>query len=273
MYNDDLVVFMEESIKQMEMSLGKTKVGAVIVIDGKIISTGFKNNETHAERMAINKALDKGHDLKKAIMFTTLEPCVETKTNQKKQCCADLINEVGIKTVYIGSYDNNSSVYRKGWRTLRDNGVILEDYNDNLIEIIKEKNKVFIDFFYEGIGLKGGAKVNHKDQAYFNIQLSEKDNRKVQIQWSTCGKDSAYISAILPAEVANARYAHHFDEIKNPNVFEFNYTVKVAVNEIGIYKFDEAFVLLKPREIKSGPDYDGVEDYYVLFDYEVRIRN
>lgn len=80
-----------------------------------------------------------GLKLDEAVLFTTLEPCIEMSDTQKKQCCADLIIESGIKKVYIGSYDNNVTVNRKGWKRLKDKGITIKDYKPNIREKIKKR--------------------------------------------------------------------------------------------------------------------------------------
>ena len=89
--------FMEESIKQMLLSPTEVKVGAIVVVNNKIVATGFKDRQNHAERVAINSAIEKGFNLDNAILFTTLEPCIETKADQKVTCRSDYIIESGIK--------------------------------------------------------------------------------------------------------------------------------------------------------------------------------
>ena len=81
--------------------------GAVIVKDGKIISTGVNrvtsNNDptAHAEVNAIRKAAKKlgTWRLDGCDMYVTLEPC---------PMCASAIIQSRIKTLYIGAMDNRA---------------------------------------------------------------------------------------------------------------------------------------------------------------------
>lgn len=130
---------------------------------------------------------------------------------------------------------------------------------------------MFEGYFTRGVGPTGSAKVFHKDKANFEIQLSPTDTRTIEIQWNVCGKHSAYIYAISPCEVANPLFANEFNEVDNPNAFEFSHTVKVVENEIGIYKCPAAYVLVKPKTIRSGPNY-GDSEFFVIFSYEVRVK-
>lgn len=120
---------MMEAIKGMEKSIEDIKVGAVIVKDGEIISRGYRSSDSHAERNAIESALKNGIKLKGSILFTTLEPCIRTSKNPRKESCCEFIQKAGISTVFIGSYDPNSTINRKGW---------------NIYGIIKLIGRIFI---------------------------------------------------------------------------------------------------------------------------------
>ena len=83
-------------------------VGAVVVLDNKIIGEGFTSvyGGNHAEVNAINSVKDKSV-LKEATMYVTLEPCSHVG---KTPPCADLIVKHQFKKVVIGCVDNNSLV-------------------------------------------------------------------------------------------------------------------------------------------------------------------
>ena len=77
----NLAGFMQEALQEANQA-GELPIGAVIVIDGKIIARGQARHQTlrnqlrHAE---LNAMLDGGEplwrDFKRAILFTTVEPC------------------------------------------------------------------------------------------------------------------------------------------------------------------------------------------------------
>ena len=118
------------------------QVGAVIVRDGRILSTGYngtppgytnccdywggeytsehhewsKTYEIHAEMNAIIWAAREGISIKGATIYVTLEPCSD---------CSKNIIASGIKRiVYDKSYEHtNSSIVT---RFLKDNGVVIE---------------------------------------------------------------------------------------------------------------------------------------------------
>ncbi len=98
-----------EAEKAAEM--GEVPVGAVIVRNGEIISTGFNRRETeknalcHAEIEAIDKACKKlgGWRLPECELYVTLEPC---------PMCAGAIINSRIEKVYFGAYDKKAGSVR-----------------------------------------------------------------------------------------------------------------------------------------------------------------
>jgi diaminohydroxyphosphoribosylaminopyrimidine deaminase/5-amino-6-(5-phosphoribosylamino)uracil reductase len=264
--------FMQLAIEESKKSEGQVKVGAVIVVDGEVVATGFKKSGIHAERMAIDSAVLKKINFKKAIMYTTLEPCVDTGGNQKLKCCADLIVENRIASVFIGRYDPNPNINRKGWLRLRDGGVLLRDFPQDLRLNIDDVNNQFMSYFSSGVGPSGGAKIAHKERADFSVQFSKDDLRSMNVGWSLCGVNAAYACATLPVKVAIARFASEFQDIDDPTAYEYSHSVRIGVGEVGIFLGSDACVLVRPREIQSGPNY-GDKDYFVKFDFLVRLKD
>ena len=82
--NVNLETFMREALLEAEATgqAGELPIGAVLVIDGEIISRGrscqqqTKSQLSHAELNALLNGGDKlWTDYKRAILFTTVEPC------------------------------------------------------------------------------------------------------------------------------------------------------------------------------------------------------
>ena len=108
---NDNEYYMKLALKEAEKAYKKNEVpvGAVIVVDDKIISKGYnlressKNILNHAELIAIQRASKKKKDwrLTDAIMYVTLYPC---------PICASAIVQSRIKKVVIGAptKDNNT---------------------------------------------------------------------------------------------------------------------------------------------------------------------
>jgi len=122
------------------------QVGAVIVKDGRILSTGYNGTpagyinccdywdnkytkehhewsklyEIHAEMNAIIWAAREGISIKDATIYVTLEPCSE--------CSKNLIASGIKRIVYEKSYEhNNSEIISK---FIKDNGVVIEQLNE-----------------------------------------------------------------------------------------------------------------------------------------------
>lgn len=97
---------MKRAIEAAKNAQGEIAVGAIIVKDGKVLSSACNKKETsndvtaHAEILAIREAEQKlgTWRLDDCEMYVTLEPC---------PMCAWAIVQSRIKTVYFGSYDTN----------------------------------------------------------------------------------------------------------------------------------------------------------------------
>lgn len=99
-------------------------VGAVLVVDDKIIGKGYHTafGKPHAEIEAINDAIKNGykHLLKKATLYVNLEPCCHWG---KTPPCVDKIIEAGIKKVVCSMIDPNPLVKGKGIKKLQENKI------------------------------------------------------------------------------------------------------------------------------------------------------
>ena len=95
-------------------------VGAVIVLDGKIIGEGYhiRCGEGHAEVNAVASVKDKSL-LKDATIYVSLEPCAHFG---KTPPCAQLLIDHKLKRVVVGCVDPFAKVQGKGIQMLRDAG-------------------------------------------------------------------------------------------------------------------------------------------------------
>lgn len=138
--------FMLEAYKQSQIAKkkGEVPIGAIIVLDNKIIARGYNKREktqnalNHAEIIAINKACKKlkSWRLDNCEIYVTLEPCL---------MCYGAILNARIKKLYFGAKDNKSQL---------DKSVLISknnSLNHNLkIEsgiLEKECSKILEDFF------------------------------------------------------------------------------------------------------------------------------
>lgn len=137
---------MDRCIQLARNGLGRTypnpMVGSVIVHEGKIIGEGWhhKSGEPHAEVNAVNSVKDKSL-LKSSTIYVSLEPCSHYG---KTPPCSNLIIEMGIKRVVIGTIDPFSEVAGKGVKKLMDAGC--EVVVGVLEEKCRELNKRFFTF-------------------------------------------------------------------------------------------------------------------------------
>lgn len=115
---------MTRCLELAQKGIGVTRpnpsVGAVLVVDNKIIGEGFTRpyGGSHAEVIAINSVQDK-ELLKQATMYVTLEPCSHYG---KTPPCSLLIINSKIPKVVIGCVDTNSLVAGRGIKMLQDSG-------------------------------------------------------------------------------------------------------------------------------------------------------
>ncbi|MCL1886599.1 MAG: bifunctional diaminohydroxyphosphoribosylaminopyrimidine deaminase/5-amino-6-(5-phosphoribosylamino)uracil reductase RibD [Betaproteobacteria bacterium] len=98
------------------------QVGCVIVQDGRIIGQGSTRppGGNHAEIEALEDAVKKGHDVKGATVYVTLEPC----SHQGRTApCADALVRSGVSRVIAAMTDPNPRVSGKGFARLRAAGI------------------------------------------------------------------------------------------------------------------------------------------------------
>lgn len=118
-------------------------VGAVIVKDGEIIGVGWhrKFGEKHAEVNAIEDAKARGHDVRGATMYVTLEPCSHWG---KQPPCADRIIREGLKRVVVAMKDPNPLVAGRGIEKMKRAGIEVE------VGLLEEEagklNEIFIKY-------------------------------------------------------------------------------------------------------------------------------
>lgn len=147
--------YMKEALKEALKARAKDEVpvGAVIVLNGKIIARGHNKRETkknslcHAEIIAIDKACKKlkNFRLENCELYVTLEPCL---------MCAGAIVQARIKKVIFGASDNKYGMAGKVFNAfeLKSNhnveikkDVLKDECSEMLTSFFKEmreKNKI-----------------------------------------------------------------------------------------------------------------------------------
>lgn len=144
--------YMNEALKEAKKAYNKNEVpvGAIIVLDEKIIGRGHNNREnlqlatSHAEIEAINNACKNINSwrLENATIYVTLEPC---------PMCSGAIINARIKRLVYGACDIKSgcaysviNLFECGFNheTLIKSGVLEEECSEILSKFFKElKNK------------------------------------------------------------------------------------------------------------------------------------
>ncbi len=97
-------------------------VGAVLANGSKIIGRGWHHRagEPHAEIEALRDAQKRGHHVKGATLYVTLEPCC---TRGRTPPCTDAIIAAGIKRVVVGAMDPNPRHSGRGFKILQRAGI------------------------------------------------------------------------------------------------------------------------------------------------------
>ena len=114
---------MMRAIELARLGEGMTRpnppVGAVLVLDGKVVAEGWhkKAGGPHAEVDCLQSAIG---NLKSAILYLTLEPC---SSHGRTPPCTDLILEKGIGRVVVAVKDLNPKHAGRGLEILRAGGV------------------------------------------------------------------------------------------------------------------------------------------------------
>jgi diaminohydroxyphosphoribosylaminopyrimidine deaminase / 5-amino-6-(5-phosphoribosylamino)uracil reductase len=121
-------------------------VGAVIVRDGEIVSTGATAPPygPHAEVQALERA---GAAARGADLYVTLEPCcIHVHTPP----CTDAILAAGVRRVVIGALDPNPRVRMKGVELLRRAGLEVSLLEDHQVQEAAELVKPFATYITRG---------------------------------------------------------------------------------------------------------------------------
>lgn len=119
------------------------RVGAVVVKDGKVLSTAHRGEVpgNHAEYVALEKKLS-DEAVAGATIYTTLEPCT-TRTHPKVPCAERLV-ERKVARVVIGMLDPNPDIRGRGDQVLSDAGIETQLFPRELRAQVEDMNREFI---------------------------------------------------------------------------------------------------------------------------------
>ncbi|MFM0501926.1 bifunctional diaminohydroxyphosphoribosylaminopyrimidine deaminase/5-amino-6-(5-phosphoribosylamino)uracil reductase RibD [Paraburkholderia caffeinilytica] len=98
------------------------RVGCVLVKNGEVIGEGFTQpaGQDHAEVRALKDARSRGHDLRGATAYVTLEPCSHFGRTPP---CANALIDAQVERVVAAMEDPNPQVSGRGLKMLRDAGI------------------------------------------------------------------------------------------------------------------------------------------------------
>ena len=138
--------FMKKALQEAEMAFekGEIPVGALIVIDNKVIARGYNLTEmlvdvtAHAEMQAITAAANflGGKYLIGCTLYVTLEPC---------QMCAGALYWSQISKIVYGASDENRGFVKMGTqlhpKTFVVKGVLANEASELMKRFFAEKRK------------------------------------------------------------------------------------------------------------------------------------
>lgn len=138
--------FMKIALEEAQNSGYDIPVGAVIIVDNKVIAKSSNKREAlnkpsaHAEMVAIDEAAKilSGWRLNEAVLYVTLEPC---------PMCAALILQSKIKSVFFGAYDTNYGAFGSkidmreiiNSKTEVKGGILEKECQQLILDFFKEK--------------------------------------------------------------------------------------------------------------------------------------
>ncbi|MDE1183463.1 bifunctional diaminohydroxyphosphoribosylaminopyrimidine deaminase/5-amino-6-(5-phosphoribosylamino)uracil reductase RibD [Paraburkholderia sp.] len=127
MFSQPDFVHMERALALAKRGLFTTdpnpRVGCVLVNShGEVIGEGFTQpaGQDHAEIRAMKDARSRGHDLRGATAYVTLEPCSHFGRTPP---CANALIDAQVSRVVAAMEDPNPQVSGRGLRILRDAGI------------------------------------------------------------------------------------------------------------------------------------------------------
>ena len=116
--------FMRAALAEAEKGVGRTSpnpaVGAVLVVDGKIVARGHHrgSGSPHAEIECLESY--EAAVRRDATLYVTLEPC---STAGRTPACTEALIAAGVKSIVVGAIDVNPKHAGRGIKALRKAGI------------------------------------------------------------------------------------------------------------------------------------------------------
>jgi ATP-dependent DNA helicase RecG len=148
--------YMEMAVKVMKDSVAEDRadekavpyVGAVLLDEkGNFVEKAYRGelrDGDHAEYTLIDKKL-RDQNLTDYTLFVTLEPCAPGARSSDKTCCAKRISNARISDIWVGIEDPDPTVARKGIEHLKNKGITVHMFDQDLQNEIEKINKGFLE--------------------------------------------------------------------------------------------------------------------------------
>ncbi|WAC92220.1 deaminase [Mycobacterium sp. Aquia_213] len=231
--------------KQSVAEQGKVTpyVGAVVVKDGEVVGSGYRGKTgagNHAEYGVLKGLADT--DLTGAQVFSTLEPC--SKRGPDRIPCARRLAEARVSDVWIGLYDQNPVIDRRGWKILRDAGVTVHDFPSDLRDEIALDNSQFMGQYKVATGESG--QVTFDGSATAGGILVRSSIGDIQIRTSPMGARGVWLIE-HGHNVAAIPYGREFEEIDDPATLRFGHShfAQLGPSEMACLRSERGYLLLK----------------------------
>lgn len=168
------------SLKAKGLTLSNPLVGAVVVRNNRVISSGYHRGigKDHAEVVALKKAGKKANG---ATLYVTLEPC---STYGRTPPCTDSIVKSGIKKVVFGLSDPNPRHNGRAVGILRKQGIEVEP--GILKDKIRQINQPFIKYI-------------SKNKPYITVKIAQSLDGKI----ATSSGESKWITSVKSRELSH----------------------------------------------------------------------
>ncbi len=119
---EGMTLALEWAAKGLYATAPNPHIGCVIVRDGVVIGAGVTQQagSDHAEIQALKDAQARGHDVRGATAYVTLEPC---NHHGRTPPCSDALVRAGLGRVVVAMEDPNPLVAGQGMAKLAANGI------------------------------------------------------------------------------------------------------------------------------------------------------
>jgi diaminohydroxyphosphoribosylaminopyrimidine deaminase/5-amino-6-(5-phosphoribosylamino)uracil reductase len=264
-------IYIQRCLDLAALGLGKVSpnpmVGAVIVLDDKIIGEGYHQQygQAHAEVNAVNDVLakfDKAEELlKQSTIYVSLEPCAHYG---KTPPCADLIIKHRIPKVVIGCRDPFDQVDGKGIEKLKIAGI------EVTVGVLEEECKWLNRRFFTRVQKQRPyviLKWAQTEDGFFapndnkQFWITGPESRKLVHQWR--GEEDAILVGKNTAAIDNPQLNVRYGDGRSPKrvIIDRRLELKQDMNV-----FDQSVDTFIFNEVKT--DVDGKVKYIALEDFD-----